>query len=113
MLAAGVAGQVTAAQFDGTHLPYADNLVNLVVDSTGGKVPQAEIMRILAPGGVYMVGGKRMVKPWPTDIDQWTHYLHGPDNNAVARDETRGRAAVDPVGLRAADSDAAMSSSRA
>jgi len=26
------------------------------------------------------------VKPVPDDIDEWTHYLHGPDNNAVSRD---------------------------
>ncbi len=25
-------------------------------------------------------------KPWPKDIDEWTHYLHGADGNPVARD---------------------------
>ena len=25
-------------------------------------------------------------KPWPPNIDEWTHYLHGPDGNPVARD---------------------------
>ena len=29
---------------------------------------------------------KKRTKPWPAGIDEWTHYLHGPDNNAVAED---------------------------
>jgi outer membrane protein assembly factor BamB len=29
-------------------------------------------------------------KSWPVDIDQWTHYLHGPDGNPVARDRVVG-----------------------
>jgi len=28
----------------------------------------------------------RARKPWPSDIDEWTHYLHGPDGNPVAQD---------------------------
>ncbi len=28
----------------------------------------------------------KLSKPWPADIDQWGHYLHGPDGNPVARD---------------------------
>ena len=33
---------------------------------------------------------RKTVKPWPAEIDQWTHYLHGPDNNAVAHDARVG-----------------------
>ena len=33
---------------------------------------------------------KTIIKPWPPEIDQWTHYLHGPDNNAVAADTVVG-----------------------
>ena len=32
----------------------------------------------------------KTVKPWPTEIDQWTHYLHDPSNNAVAHDRVVG-----------------------
>jgi outer membrane protein assembly factor BamB len=32
----------------------------------------------------------RTVKPWPPEIDQWTHYLHNASNNAVARDRIVG-----------------------
>jgi len=42
--------------------------------------------RVLAPGGVAFIGGAKIVKPWPAEIDEWTHFLHGPDNNAVAAD---------------------------
>jgi hypothetical protein len=40
-----------------------------------------------APG---LPGWKKLTKPWPDDIDEWTHYLHGADGNAVARDRVVG-----------------------
>jgi len=86
ILKLGLYGKVSAAAFDGAHLPYVDSLVNLVVAEGLGSVPMAEVMRVLAPNGVAFIGGKKSVKPWPKAIDEWTHYLHGPDNNAVARD---------------------------
>jgi len=88
--AAKVYGKVSIARYNPKRLPYVDNLVNLLIDSTGGKVARAEIVRVLVPGGVAIVGGKKIVKPWPKDIDQWTHFLHGPDNNAVAKDTKAG-----------------------
>jgi outer membrane protein assembly factor BamB len=33
---------------------------------------------------------KKTVKPWPKEIDEWTHFLHGADNNAVAHDTIVG-----------------------
>ena len=90
----GMYGNVSVETFDGRGLPYVENLVNLVVAEDLGKVPAAEVMRVLAPGGVAYVrkgsGWSRTVKPWPEGIDEWTHYLHGPDNNAVARDSVVG-----------------------
>jgi len=86
ILAAGLCGPVTARQFNGKELPYVDNLVNLVIADRPGGVSRDEITRVLAPGGVAILGGQKIVKPWPEGIDQWTHYLHGPDNNAVAED---------------------------
>jgi len=83
-------GTVSAAVFDGRHLPYIDNMVNLLVLSSRFKVPRSEMMRVLAPGGVLLErsGGswKRTVKPVGAKMDEWTHYLHGPDNNAVSAD---------------------------
>ncbi len=83
-------GPVSAAAFDGEHLPYTDNLVNLVVSEDLGNVPMDEVLRVLAPLGVALVGGKKTVKPWPEDIDQWQQYLHDADNNAVAHDTVVG-----------------------
>ena len=84
--AEGLCGKVSAATFDGQTLPYIDNLVNLVVITGESTIEPDEIMRVLAPLGVAWINGKKTVKPWPAEIDEWTHYLHGPDNNAVASD---------------------------
>ena len=46
-------------------------------------------MRVLSPLGVAYAGGKRIAKPWPKEIDEWTHFLHGADNNAVATSHLR------------------------
>ncbi len=71
-------------------LPYADNLVNLLVIAKGETVPQDEVLRVLAPGGVALVpegdSWKRITKPRPDSIDDWSHVLHDASNNAVAED---------------------------
>ena len=83
-------GRVSVNRFDGKRLPYIDNMVNLVVASDLGSITAAEVARVLAPQGVAYVkrGGKwtKTVKPRPKEIDAWTHYMHGPDGNAVAND---------------------------
>jgi len=107
----GLYGKVSVDSFDGVRLPYVDNLVNLmVIRDPGREIRDEEIMRVLAPGGValmpaisgqqsaisgerILVGGKallKFVKPRADAIDDWTHYLHGPDNNAVAEDRVVG-----------------------
>jgi len=94
IIAGGKYGQVSLYQWDGKKLPYADNLVNLVVISGKGQVARSEIMRVLCPlGKAYIKTGsqwKELSKPWPKGMDQWNHYLHGADNNAVAMDENIG-----------------------
>ena len=80
-------GQSSALQYDGKHLPYADSLVNLIVCEKESSVPKTEILRVLRPLGTAIIAGEKIVKPWPKDIDEWNHFLHGPDNNAVARDK--------------------------
>ena len=87
-------GPVSIEQWTSPLLPYADNLVNLVVAEECGGVSYEEIMRVLAPGGVaYVKAGEtwhKRVKPRPPTIDEWTHYLHDAGNNAVARDALVG-----------------------
>lgn len=117
-------GQMTANQWDGENLPYAENLLNLIVidnwahlDSLGLTVE--EVGRVLAPLGTAIIGDSpsggtlwldnvkadavsmgleveevftqdgtwiRLTKPWPEEIDEWTHYLHDCDGNPVADD---------------------------
>ena len=92
--AKGLYGRVSIELSRGATLPYVDNLVNLVVVDEAGSISPAEIARVLAPGGVaYVKAGDawtKTVKPWPDEIDQWTHFLHGSGNNAVAADTVVG-----------------------
>jgi outer membrane protein assembly factor BamB len=87
---AGLYGKVSAIQWKSASLPYADDLVNLLVSDDLGKIPIAEVMRVLVPQGVAIIGGKKTVKPRDKDIDDWSHYLHDASNNAVANDKKVG-----------------------
>jgi len=86
----GLYGPVSVERWSGGVLPYADNLVNLLVAEKPGLVSMDEVMRVLAPNGVAIIAGKKTVKPRPKEMDEWTHYLHGPDNNAVSHDTLVG-----------------------
>jgi len=105
----GVYGNVSVDTFDGAHLPYVDNLVNLIIVSDGAaRLSCDELLRVLTPGGVLLArsdldlpclnldgqdladGWSKYIKPVPADTDEWPHYLHGPDNNAVASDTVVG-----------------------
>jgi outer membrane protein assembly factor BamB len=66
------------------------------------------MLRVLAPRGVALIAssdeptqegqrvqvvGKpwiKIVKPWPRELDEWTHYMHDASNNAVAHDTAIG-----------------------
>jgi len=102
LLKTGDCGPITVRPWDGRALPYRDGVVNLLL-LTGPAVDAAEIKRVLAPRGVARVpadakarfGGIALVpagdwleyvKPVPAEIDDWSHYLHGPSNNAVSAD---------------------------
>jgi len=90
VLDAGLYGKVTIDLLAGGKLPYIDNLVNFIVADDLGDVPAKEVMRVLSPYGTAWIGGKKIVKPWPGDMDEWNHWLHGPDNNAVSADTRIG-----------------------
>jgi outer membrane protein assembly factor BamB len=88
--ARGLATQVTISRLHEDTLPFIDNLVNLVVVEKDCAVPQAEIMRILCPGGTayFRQGsqGRAVVKSISSERDEWTHYLYDASNNAVSKD---------------------------
>ena len=91
---AGLDAGVWVSPLAGNRLPYAENMVNLLVAEGLGAVSMDEVRRVLVPNGVAQVktGGKwvKTVKPRPADIDEWTHWLHGADGNAVAADARVG-----------------------
>ena len=90
----GLYGKVSVDRLSGHTLPYSESLVNLVVSEDLGPVPLTEVMRVLAPGGVAYVRSQgewsKTIKPRPPEIDEWTHSLYGPENNAVGRDAVVG-----------------------
>ena len=92
--AAGTHGPVHFAQLQNDRLPYIDNAVNLLVTGDLGSVPMAEAMRVLVPNGVLLTRTgekwKKTIKPRPSELDEWTHYLHDAGNNAVAHDTAIG-----------------------
>lgn len=90
----GIYGRVSVDRLAGGHLPYIDNLVNLVVAEDLQGISTREVMRVLAPNGVaYIKTGDRWsktVKPRPDELDDWTHYLYDASNNAVSKDTAIG-----------------------
>ncbi len=89
---AGHYGDVAVDQIVGSQLPYIDNLVNLMVIEDQGDVPQEEVLRVLVPNGIaYIKNSKgewtKTVKPRPSNIDEWSHYLHDASGNSVAHDD--------------------------
>lgn len=88
--AAGVYGKVSCDLYNGRDLPYVDGLVNLVLCKESCEVPQAELMRVLVPGGRLVMEGangwKKRAKQVPDGLDEWNQFLHGPDNNGVSLD---------------------------
>ncbi|MGA2500460.1 MAG: PQQ-binding-like beta-propeller repeat protein [Tepidisphaeraceae bacterium] len=88
-------------------LPYTENLANVIVFGDRASVPIAEAARVLRPGGVlltsrpadfaaaglaeiHVVGTSAWhmaSKPWPANVDAWSHPRHGADGNAVSTDE--------------------------
>ncbi|MFO7902385.1 MAG: PQQ-binding-like beta-propeller repeat protein [Pirellulaceae bacterium] len=102
----GLYGRVSAEKYDGKNLPYGDNIVNLIVVTDAADVDAAEIKRVLVPRGSVLVkadstllentalrkadaveGWNKYVKPWPGEIDQWTHFLYDSSGNAVCKDK--------------------------
>ena len=79
-------GPISVDRLRSERLPYADNLVNLVVSEDLGSVPADEIMRVLAPGGTaYIKNGEaweKTIKRRSDQIDEWTHSMYNAMRNA-------------------------------
>ena len=109
----GLYGLTWAEKYDGSgRLPYAENMANLIV-VRDFVVPVSELKRVLTPGGRLVVSNLNLVeksrieeigfelvsvnqtglvarKPWPAEMDAWTHPRHASDGNAVSSDTLVG-----------------------
>ncbi len=112
LVEAGVADRAWIGHWLGDRLPYADGVVNLLIDeSVELRVSGEEISRVLVPGGVALIrtpldtpsltlvaspslpglkGWTKLLRPRPDTIDEWTHHLHDASCNAVSRDSMVG-----------------------
>ena len=90
--AKGLCGRVSVARFDGSSLPYVDNLVNLIViHNSPLEVSDSEIQRVLAPGGVAMIDGRKTIKDIPPELDDWTHHMYDASGIGAGRDTAVSR----------------------
>ncbi len=65
----GIYGAVTADTFDGKRLPYAENLINLLIVEDSAELAADEMRRVVAPLGVVVIKRdgrwRKRTKPWP------------------------------------------------
>jgi len=90
----GVYGSVSVETWSAPTLPYVDNTVNLLVVEDAGGVADAELLRVLVPGGTLRrregAEWSKTIKPADAATDEWTHYRHDASGNAVAHDAVVG-----------------------
>ena len=91
---AGAYGRSSAIIWDGKALPYADGMVNLFLCAGNLDLDKAEVDRVLAPLGTALVIRDGAVsvhrKPWPEEVDVWTHSRRDSTGNAVSSDRLVG-----------------------
>jgi len=150
----GLYGKVSADFGQYSKLPYAENLVNIIVADNyrmleARGLSAKELFRVLTPRGVVFLGDSsiqpgqktkwmekvknqmnatgmkdiqlikeggiwlKATKPWPSEIDEWTHFLHGADGNPVANDSVVAppkhyQWISEPLWLRSHESDSSI-----
>lgn len=92
---AGLYGRVSVMWWDGARLPYAEGMVNVLLVPKGRvELKRDEIDRVLAPGGTAWIQHEGSLKPyrkpWPEDVDQWSHSRYDATGNAVSKDQRVG-----------------------
>ncbi|MEX0716531.1 MAG: PQQ-binding-like beta-propeller repeat protein [Planctomycetaceae bacterium] len=116
LLAARIYGLASADRLPGEgKLPFTENLVNLLIvaGQPARKVAAGELFRVMAPNGKFVAhpglfkrddlraagfdelreleDGRLIArKPWPTEMDEWSHPRHLADGNAVSADTLVG-----------------------
>ncbi len=88
------ASRMSAEHWTRHDLPYASNLVNLLIAQDADWLSTEEAMRVLSPGGTYyrQQDGewKKQVKPAASGAGDWTHYQYDATNNPVGADSGVG-----------------------
>lgn len=92
--AEGYGSRVLVDEWNGTNLPFVDNFVSALVLEDAPALADAEALRAVAPGGrIYRPSGGSWVasvKPYPADMDEWTHFDHAADANPISADRLVG-----------------------
>ncbi|EDM28118.1 serine/threonine protein kinase related protein [Lentisphaera araneosa HTCC2155] len=87
-------GQLSVQTYNGSDIPVISSVANIILCAESAKIDQDEIMRALTPRGIaYIQKGEqwqKIVKPVPSDIDDWTHALYNPANTVVSKDTKVG-----------------------
>jgi outer membrane protein assembly factor BamB len=100
---AGLLGtRIFAARQAPTMIRLADNLADgvVVAASAAGAVKESELLRVLRPQGIALVGDRKLSKPVPAGFDDWSHPYHGPDNNPNSTDRyVKGEFRTQFIGL--------------
>ncbi|MFQ5730592.1 MAG: PQQ-binding-like beta-propeller repeat protein [Planctomycetaceae bacterium] len=67
----------------------ANNIADgvLISPSAAKDCTASEVLRALRPRAIGYLAGRKLVKPVPKGIDEWTHPYHAPDNNPQSRDK--------------------------
>lgn len=79
--------RVQVEQGPAGRLHLADSIADgLIVWGRLSDLSEQEMLRVLRPGGRALLGQRRLVKPAPAGMDDWTHPMHGPDNNPLSLD---------------------------
>jgi len=96
----GLQGPISAYRLRADVLPYGDNTAMLIVVEDALSIEEAELKRVLAPGGVLLqrAEGKwsEHVKDLPASMDEWRHIDHDGGRSRAGRDTTVGY----PSGMR-------------
>ncbi len=67
----------------------ADNVADgvVVAASAAEQVTDDELLRTLRPRAIALVGDRKLVKPVPDGVDDWSHPYHGADDNPQSNDQ--------------------------
>ncbi len=88
--AAGVLGtRLFVESSDTRRIELGNNVADrvLIPSPVEGYPARDEVLRVLRPRAIAMIGSDIVTKPVPDGTDDWSHPYHGPDNNPQSEDQ--------------------------